>query len=58
MEQLKQLVAELALKNRALKKACLAWIRRGTNDAALTSGEDGDYPPGGALGPPNHQNTG
>lgn len=30
MEQLKQLVAELALKNRALKKACLAWIRRGT----------------------------
>ncbi len=44
MEQLKQLVAELVLKNRVLKKSLLGmdtpW------DGGLTSGEDGDHPPG------------
>jgi transposase len=49
LEQLKQLVAELSLKNRVLKKACWARSRRGTNDAALPSREARDHRPGRAL---------
>jgi transposase InsO family protein len=51
LEQLKQLVAELSLKNRVLKKACWGRSRRGTNDAALPSREAGDHRPGRALNP-------
>src|SRR5512136_746077 len=43
VEQLKQLVAELALKNRVLKKACWARKRRGTPNAAVGGREAGDH---------------
>jgi transposase len=49
LDQLKQLVAELSLKNRVLKKACWARSRRGTSDAAVSSREVRDHPPGRAL---------
>ena len=48
-EQLKQLVAELALKNRVLKKACLARTASGTSDALLASRTDGNHPVGGGV---------
>ena len=56
MEQLKQLVAELALKNRVLKKNLLGMDTPWNKGSQAEKMED--YPPGGALGPPNHQNTG
>ena len=49
LEQLKQLVAELSLKNRVLKKACWARNRCGTNDAPVPGGEEGDHPPSRAF---------
>jgi transposase InsO family protein len=50
-EQLKQLVAELALKNKVLKKVRLAWRICGTYDALLAIGEDGVHPSGGTFKP-------
>jgi transposase len=49
LEQLKQVVAELTLKNRVLKKACWGRQHRGTNDEAESRGEARDHPPGGAF---------
>lgn len=50
-DQLMQLVAELNLMNKVLKKSCLSWGARGTHDAPLTGGEDGEHPSGGAFIP-------
>ena len=66
IEQLKQLVAELALKNRVLKKACWARTRHGRIDhanleyqhAAQSGRETGDHPPGGTLAIASQENFG
>lgn len=53
IEQLKQLVAELSLKNRVLKKACWARTQHGRTNtcqhAAQPGGETRDHPSGGAF---------
>ncbi len=49
IDQLKQVVAELTLKNRVLKKACWGRQRCGTNDETKPGRETRDHPPGGAL---------
>jgi transposase len=45
-EQLKQLVAELALRNRVLKKVYLARTTSGTTDALHAGRENGNHPSG------------
>jgi transposase len=47
--QLKELVAELSLKNRIMKKSLLVRISTGTTDALLTGREDGSDTIGGAV---------
>jgi transposase len=58
LAQLKPVAAELPLKNRALKEACWAGQRLGTNDAAEAGGEARDHPPGEALRPANQTHPG
>ena len=47
--QLKELVADLSLKNVVLKKAWLARAKVWTSDALYPVREDGDHPPGPGL---------
>lgn len=48
--QLKELVADLSLKNQVLKKAWLARAEIWTSDALYSSRKDGDHSSGGRLG--------